>query len=147
MGEVSGWYPSKVDWWLGVILGIAPLSCLVIAAAVPGNERWIALISTAVLLAIYAGRVFPMRYAITDEHVIVRHGLVRQKIPLAKITSVRPTRSLLSSPALSLDRLDIKFGEGMFGSALLSPADKQGFLAELAAKAGLERDGDGLVRR
>jgi hypothetical protein len=29
---------------------------------------------------------------------------------------------------------------------MISPADKQEFLSELAARAGLERDGDRLVR-
>ena len=84
---------------------------------------------------------------ITDEVIVVRHGLIRQRIKLADITEVRPTRSPLSAPALSLDRIAIRFGEGMFKSAMLSPADQSGFLAELAQRAGLVREGDALVRR
>jgi hypothetical protein len=95
----------------------------------------------------YLGLVLPMRYAITDQHLVVRHGLVRQRIALRDITVVEPTRSPLSSPALSLDRLRIEFGTGFFKSAMISPAAKSEFLAELAVKAGLERDGDRLVRR
>jgi hypothetical protein len=68
------------------------------------------------------------------------------RIPLGDIVEVRPTRSPLSSPALSLDRLHIRFGEGFFKAAMISPADRQELLGELAARAGLQRDGDRLVR-
>lgn len=143
---VGRWYPSKIDWWLAVLLALGPAVCLVTAFVVPPSERVIAYASTGVLAAIYLGLVFPMRYGIDETHLIVRHGLVRQRIALADISEVHPSRSPLSSPALSLDRLHIKFGDGMFKSALISPAAKSEFLDELAAKAGLRREGERLVR-
>ena len=148
MAEVSRWYPSKVDWWLGILLAIAPAMCVVsVAVTVAAGEGMGAALGGAGFLAlIYLGLVFPMRYGISDTAIVVRHGVVRQKIPLKDIAWVRPTRSPLSSPALSLDRLHIRFGEGFFKAAMISPADKQEFLSELAARAGLERDGDRLVR-
>lgn len=142
------WYPSKVDGWIAVALALGPIACIatVVATALAGEGLLVAVVSSAVLLAVYGGLVFPMRYAVGTDAVIVRHGLITQRIPLAAITEVRPTRNPLSSPALSLDRLEITFGEGVFKHAMISPADKQGFLDELAARAGLRRDGDGLVR-
>ena len=95
---------------------------------------------------VYGGLVFPMRYGIAEDVIVVRHGVVRQKVVLRDITEVEPSRSPLSSPALSLDRLNIKFGEGFFKSVMVSPKDKSGFLDELATKAKLRRDGDRLVR-
>ncbi len=148
MSEVSRWYPSKIDWWLGIVLAIAPLVSIagVGVSIAAGSGTAVALGGTAFLALIYLGLVLPMRYGISDEAIVVRHGMVRQRIPLKDIVEVHPTRSPLSSPALSLDRLHIRFGEGFFKSAMISPADKQGFLDELAKRAGLQRDGERLVR-
>jgi hypothetical protein len=151
MSEVTRWYPSKIDWWIALLLAFAPVMCAVAAvgtllAGAGGAGAAVALGGAAFLAAIYLGLVFPMRYGITDESIVVRHGLVRQKIPLRDITEVYPTHNPLSAPALSLDRLYIRFGEGFFKAAMISPADKEGFLAELAARAGLSRDGERLTR-
>jgi hypothetical protein len=145
---VARWYPSKVDPWLAVVLAVAPVVSLVgvVATLIAGDGLAIAIAGFAVLVGVYLGLVFPMRYGIEREHLVVRHGLVRQRVRLADITLVRPTRNPLSSPALSLDRLAIRFGTGLFKSVMISPAAKDEFLAELAARAGLRRDGDGLVR-
>lgn len=138
MSEPRRWYPSKVDWWLAVILGIAPLTCIVatLSVAAARGAIWVPLAATAFLAAIYLGLVFPMRYSITDDAVVVRHGIVRQRIPLADITDVYPTRNPLSSPALSLDRLHIRFGEGFFKAVMISPRDEGEFLTELALRTG-----------
>jgi membrane protein YdbS with pleckstrin-like domain len=133
---------------VAALLAIAPVICVggAILALVAGAGVVAALAGVVVLTVVYGGLVFPMRYGITDEEIVVRHGVVRQRIPLAKIREVYPTRSPVSSPALSLDRLHIQFGDGFFKAAMISPADKDGFLQELARKAGLARDGDRLVR-
>ncbi len=149
MSEVSRWYPSKIDGWLAVVLALAPLASAgsLIAALLAGAGVGVVLGSFVLLLAVYGGLVFPMRYSITDDAVVVRHGLVRQRVPLRDLVEVRPTRSPLSAPALSLDRLHLRFGEGLFRNTMISPADKEAFLDELAARAGLVREGDRLVRR
>jgi hypothetical protein len=145
------WYPSKVDLWIGVLLALGPLVCVGTLGAliVSGETEGLAVGAgaTAFLFAIYLGLVFPMRYGIDEKDIVVRHGLVSQRIPLRDITEVAPTRNPLSSPALSLDRLHIKFGEGFFRAAMISPAEREAFLAELADKAGLVREGDRLFRR
>ena len=140
------WFRSKVDWWLGLVLLAAPVVSLVAGLSAPESERVAAYGGTLVLAAVYLGLVFPMRYGISDGELVVRHGLVRQRIKLADITAVTPTRSPLSSPALSLDRLRITFGKGFFKSVMISPADKRQFLVELALRSRLVRDGDGLKR-
>jgi hypothetical protein len=140
------WFRSKVDWWLGLVLLVAPAISLVGWVAAADSERWAASMGLLVLAAVYLGLLFPMKYGLTDTHLVVRHGLVRQKIELAKITSVEPTRSPLSSPALSLDRLRITFGAGFFKKVMISPAAKQEFLVELALRARLVRSGEGLIR-
>lgn len=140
------WFPSKIDWWLAALLAVAPIITVVAALGAPPNEQLIAFGSTLVLGAVYLGLVFPTTYGLDGTHLIVRHGLVRRRIPLEAITEVTPTRNPLSSPALSLDRLRVTYGAGLFRSVLISPADKRGFLVELALRARLTRKDDGLVR-
>lgn len=146
--SVDRWYPSKIDWWLGAILVLAPLASISGLAIAISSGRGVgtAVAGVATFAAIYIGLVFPTRYGIDHRHLIVRHGLVRRRIPLLAITEVAPTRNLLSSPALSLDRLRITFGGAVSRSVMISPADRAGFLATLAASAKLRRDGERLVR-
>ena len=149
--ETTQWYPTKVDWWLGLILFIPPIvfdrrvHCVAL-----GDQPSTALVGIASVLfviGLYVGLVFPMKYGVDDTHLLVRFGLVRQRIPLADVSEVHPTHNPLSSPALSLDRLHIQYGEGIFKSVMISPADRNGFLDDLARKAGLKREGDRLVRK
>lgn len=145
---VERWYPSKIDGWLAIILFAAPVATIggLAIAISSGHGIAVAAMGVGVIAAIYLGLVFPMRYGIDSAHVVVRHGVVRQRIALGDILEVESTRSPLSSPALSLDRVRITFGRGFFKSAMISPAAKVEFLAELAQRAGLRRDGDRLVR-
>ena len=152
MSEPERWYPSKIDTWLAVVLAIAPIACVVAAVAVLAAGEFtasaiaLALGPCAFIAAVYWGLLLPMRYGISADALVVRHGLVRQRIALGKITEVFPTRNPLSSPALSLDRLHVRFGAGLLKSTMISPVDKEAFLAELAARAGLRREGERLVR-
>jgi hypothetical protein len=150
MADETRWFPSKVDGWLAAILAIAPL---VPMTGLFGSRSWTspevllpALLGPLFFAAIYGLLVLPMRYGIGRSELVVRHGVVRRRVPLQTIASVSPTRDPLSSPALSLDRLRIATGPRPRDSILISPADRDGFLALLAERAGLARDGDRLVR-
>ena len=145
------WFPSKVDGWLAIILVVAPLVSLI---GFIDPKVWesttvllLALAGPTVFALIYGLLVFPMRYGISADELIIRHGVVRQRAKLEKIVSVEPTRNPLSSPALSLDRLKISTGPRMRDNIMISPADKEGFSSLLAQRSGLVREGDRLVRR
>lgn len=143
-------YRSKVDWWLGVLLVALPAVGLVTAillqlsgdtgAAIVG---WLSLAGIGLL---YALVVWPIEYVLEDKDLVVRFGVVRSRIPYPSIRGVRRTRNVLASPALSLDRLAIDTGGKL--APMISPSDREGFLAELAARAPhLRLEGDRLVPR
>lgn len=151
MSDVSAsWYRSKVDWWLALVLCVPPVAsvsvCIALVLDGKMSELPIGIGSVLFVAAIYFGLIFPMQYGLGDTHLIVRFGLCRQRIPLADVLEVHPTRNPLSSPALSLDRLHVKYGQSFFKAVMISPADRDRFLNELAQKAGLKREGDRLVR-
>src|SRR5262249_24468829 len=141
------WYPSKIDWWLVPVLCVAAVAVCVAFALAGSTPGLLVGVAEAVLVAgIYFGLVFPIRYGIDDTQLVVRFGICRQRIPLADIAEVCPTHNPLSAPALSLDRLHVQYGQGFFKAVLISPADHDRFLDDLARKAGLNRQGDRLVR-
>jgi hypothetical protein len=126
------------------MVAVAVCIAFALAGSTPGLLVGVA---EAVLVAgIYLGLIFPMRYGLDDTHLVVRFGLCRHRVPLADISEVRPTHNPLSAPSLSLDRLQVQYGTGVFKAVLISPTDRNLFLDELARKAGLKREGDRLVR-
>jgi len=144
------WYRSKVDGWLALVLCIPPVASIAVCVALVLDGKtselpW-GIGIVLFVFGIYFGLIFPMRYGLDDTHLLVRFGLCRQRIPLVDISEVHPTHNPLSSPALSLDRLRLQFGQGCFKTVMISPADRNGFLDDLANKAGLNREGDRLVR-
>ncbi|RXQ99680.1 PH domain-containing protein [Pseudoxanthomonas composti] len=91
----------------------------------------------ATFLGVLPALVLPLwllldtRYQLTAERLLVRCGPFRWRIALSEIRAVTPTRSLMSGPALSLDRLRVDYGR--WRSVLISPRERQAFLDELAA--------------
>lgn len=144
-------FASKRDGWLiGVLvaaLGI-PLMTLGAGLAEPRHPTglWgvlgILLASTAFVVWLF----LRTEYLLGEEELLVRSGPFRWRIPVAEIREVAPTHNPLSSPALSLDRLEIRYGNGR--CLLISPEDKERFFRSLARQAPhLEIRGDRAVPR
>ena len=148
--ETIRWYRSKVDWWLAMVLCLPPIAsvavCLGLALGEKSSELPWGIAAAALVVAVYGGLVFPMRYGVDGTHLTVRFGLCRRRIPLVDITEVYPTHNPLSSPALSLDRLHVQFGSGFLKAIMISPFHRHGFLDDLAHAASLKRQGELLVR-
>ena len=144
------WYRSKVDWWIGFSLVVPPIVAVTVCLEFLFNGRINELpwgIGGVLFVALlYFGLVVPIRYGLGEHHLEINFGLCRSRIDYSLINTVRPTRNPLSAPALSLDRLEVSYGGGMFGVALISPADREHFLKELASRAGLAQVDGELIR-
>lgn len=135
-------YRTKIDrWLLVVIIGAFASSLLILLfvnvfVGIP-IVRWVTVL---VLLAwgSVLSLIVPVSYQITASTLLVQSGWLRNRIPLASIQRVFPTRNPLSGgPALSLDRLQIEYLQGdVLRSVLISPQDKAGFVRDLAEQAG-----------
>ena len=124
-------FKSKVDLWiLLVIVAMVIMDVvLIIALAMePGSpaEKTGAILVCIALMALLASLALRTYYAVDKNVLRVVSGPFRWKIPIDQITSVTPTRTLLSSPAMSLDRLKIEYGK--LRPMVVSPADMKGFL-------------------
>lgn len=134
-------YRSKVDAWIAAILIGAFLITLITTLSVlllPGAfaAAWWSVILVVVVWGFVLSLLFPLYYEITPTALLVRCGWTRREIPLDSIQQVFPTRNPLSSPALSLDRLQVDYRQGNLPRyILISPQDKVGFLHNLSANA------------
>ena len=84
------------------------------------------IIAALVLLALIGSFLLRTYYAVDTENLRIVAGPFSWRIPISQISAVRATRNPLSSPALSLDRLRIEYGNNR--AVMISPADKAGFL-------------------
>jgi hypothetical protein len=131
-------FPSKVDRW---IVWLTAIPLLVSAAAVtsallagPPLSAALLMVGLEVLIVGFISWTFgSTRYLVTDREVIARSGPFRWRIEISGIESIRPSRNPLSSPAMSLDRLEIRYGGGR--RLLISPKDREGFLEAIAARS------------
>ncbi len=150
-------YPSKRDLWLMLIVWMLPPLMIfsLVAVAMDSEEAafWVralaiifftAFTAFSIWLAVLPHQTF---YELGSDFLEIRVGPFSHRISLGEITEAYPTRNPLSSPAWSLDRIQIRYSSSRFG-ALISPDNKIRFLAELESLAPqLERDGNRLRKR
>ncbi|WP_191273522.1 PH domain-containing protein [Neobacillus kokaensis] len=72
---------------------------------------------------------FATYYEINGNELKIVAGPFRSRIDIIEIKSIRPSRSILSSPALSMNRLEILYGK--WGMVLISPKNEEQFCEKL----------------
>ena len=126
-------YKSKIDAWLFGVLALLMAVSLytsfkIILSGPP--PTWVALILPIVLgIALPIWLLLTTRYTLQAGQLLVRSGPFKWRVPATDITRISPTSNPVSSPALSLDRLRIEYGQGKV--LMISPRDKEQFLQEL----------------
>ena len=143
-------FPSKVDRWILWLMAI-PLGVSLVAvgsaltAGPPPGAVALMVGIEALVLGFIALTFNSTRYEVTSREVIARSGPFRWRIAIDGIESIHPSRNSISSPALSLDRLEIRYDGGR--ALLVSPKDREGFLQAIVERSRhLHRAGE-QVRR
>lgn len=132
-------YQSKVDGWLKAVLLLTALSCAV-AVLAPGLAG-APLLALAVSPMLLVGIGLPLWllnstcYTLGEDKLEAKCGPFRWTVPLAEIRRLSETRNASASPALSLDRIRIDYGQGRW--IMVSPRDRDAFLAELRSRTGI----------
>ena len=124
-------FVSKVDAWISGIAVAAGFTCLSIAApmvlfSTSSAERAVLAGVVLVTLVLPIWLLLDTNYTVTGEELRIRSGPFRWRIALSEVREVSPSRSWLSSPALSLDRIRVLYGTAR--SVLVSPREKQRFV-------------------
>lgn len=129
-------HKSKVDSWFIATLGFSVIVSLAAAGFVvymkASPMTWgVAVFTAGIGAGLPVWLIRSTYYAIGSEYLLVRCGPFKFNIRLTEISHITPSNNLLSSPALSLDRLRIDYGQGR--SLMISPCDKEQFLKDIRA--------------
>ncbi|WP_088187087.1 PH domain-containing protein [Desulfosporosinus sp. FKA] len=129
------YFSSKRDIWLGLLLWIPIIAVLVLTTWIPASNGQYDPTGTFIfipIVAFIAWLWFGTGYRVTDNELKIKCGPIRKIIYLEEITKIESTRNPISSPALSLDRLEIKYGESK--TVIISPQNKEGFINQIIEK-------------
>jgi general stress protein CsbA len=121
-------YPSKK----GLVIYIPLLLLLVVEVVYIISRQYVAgLLSLTVIGAVVLPMYFNTNYTINaDGSVHIKCGLFfNTLIPAGAIKKIKPTKTIFSAPALSIDRIEIFYNK--FDSVVISPENKAEFIALL----------------
>ena len=131
-------YHSKIDHWLWILIMVTMLACLfapIIQEPSMNATSLLILIASTVLPSLIIIDIYTKTYYTIDDdkHTLkVKSGfLVNNKYDINKITKIRNTRTWLSSPALSMDRIEITIGR--YNKVVISPENKAQFISHLTS--------------
>lgn len=125
-------YRSKIDCWLAVMIsGITILPALPLV--ISGEDIWVVVL-LAFISALELAVVTGFRYVIDGSKLIVKALYVINSgtYDIGNIVEITPTRTILSSPAASLDRIAISLSNSRT-PLVISPVDKEAFISTLTA--------------
>lgn len=115
-------YPSKVDLWLVIVLGIS-FGFPILIGILDDNYYFSGIfIVFSIITFFYLKKI---QYTIHKEHLLI----CKTKIDIKSIRKIYRTRNIISSPALSLDRIAIVYNQ--YDEVLISPINKEDFIEEL----------------
>ena len=128
-------YRSKVDWWLGLLLGGSVILTLyvTIEPIIRGKGvQGITLVASVIVLVTVLP-LFRIKYVFYSSHLLVSCGIYgKERVEYGKICQLKETKNPLSSAAMSLDRLQIDYMEkGVHKSILISPVRKKEFIERM----------------
>lgn len=108
---------------------VIPLSVVFIGTSIPMfiSGAWVGLIIVG-LVALFSAHMLLTTYYVVDKGMVNVHCgfFINRNIEIASIRSIVETNNALSSPAASLDRLEINYNK--YDSVMISPKDKAGFI-------------------
>ena len=127
-------FVSEHDTWMIVLgYGAVVITAVVLSPLLVTNANGVIKAITGGLLILTVVLVswvyFGTYYVVSVKELRVRSGPFRWRIPIEEIHRVTQTRSPLSSPALSLNRLRIDYGDGKW--IMISPERREEFIQSL----------------
>ena len=137
-------FNSKIDRWLlyllvaVIVFEVAVMSLIATRVSQPAEAVGL-MIAALLLVALIGSVLLRTHYTVDGNQLRIVSGPFRWTVPIDQIDAVEATRSPISSPALSLDRLMIRYGSGR--QIMISPADRRGFLKAIGK--GIDGAGHG----
>ena len=131
-------FKSKIDLWLHLVVILFTILTLWLLYSYVTNK--VSIVMLILFIAVLILIILPMYlftyYVFEDLYLRIRCGLmVNIKIYYKDIVSLKESKNLISSPALSMDRIEIKYYKNFHSDfIIISPERKQEFIDELNKK-------------
>lgn len=123
-------YKSKIDIWLVVLFYVMML--LPTLVALIDMFSWIMVALDVLLLGFVSITLFNTKYIIDGELLYIKCGfLPKEKCFISQIVKIKNTHNIISAPAISLDRIEIRLNNRQ--QLIISPLDKEEFINHLRA--------------
>lgn len=123
-------FSTEVSWKiLGPVLLIFSIVMFLIYQSGAETKEILAFLFGALAVVFYL--IYGIRYEIADNYMLkVRAGVFYNiNVPIEHIHTIEKTNSILSAPASSLDRIEIKYNK--YDSVVISPKHRDFFIQEL----------------
>jgi|SRR5699024_9333401 uncharacterized membrane protein YdbT with pleckstrin-like domain len=133
-------FSSKKDIWLGIPIWAILAAFLWMFYNAISQASIVGVIIALILLGFVGAIWFRTRYIIQDEVLIIKYGFMKQTINIKEIKSIRKTTNPFVSPALSIHRIEINYGN--YETVQISPKEINPFVDELQ-----KRNADTQVQR
>ena len=125
-------YKSRIDKSV-IILFVVAIAVFLGAMLVSYDIVWSLVINSLLIVAItwlLVDMLIHTDYTISNRRLIIRCGvLYRMTLPIDNITSISLKSSLVSSPALSLTRIELRYGK--HNRVYISPQNQDSFISDL----------------
>lgn len=121
-------YKSKIG--LELVFPIVLIFGTVLALTISQKPGWIGIVILLPVMIFVAYTFMTTNYTIESDVLIIKCGFLFNKtIDIRTINKISETNNPLSSPATSLDRLEIIYGK--FDSVIISPKQKTEFINDI----------------
>ncbi len=125
-------FESKKDAWITTVLWFSNLICIatLIFIILEGSDTTIDIITSLILVLtviVTHSILVNTYYLVSENELIIRMGFFTKCIPLSDITEMKLKVDILSSMALSIHRIHIRFKKSRVG-VQISPVDRDGLI-------------------
>jgi hypothetical protein len=94
------------------------------------NKAWLGILIILPIIAFVVHMLMTTYYVVEGGTLTIKCGfLYNLKVDIGTIKKIKETNNALSSPAASLDRLEVSYGK--FDDVMISPKDKAEFINHL----------------
>lgn len=127
MGEL--YFKSKKDIWFTILIwGVTVLMAWLMVVDKSVMIHIVGVLTISLLLWLWFGT----NYKIEEEHLKIKSGPFRSTVNIEDIKRLNATNTLMSGPALSIDRIEIHHRK--YDKAIISPKDRIEFVQALLTK-------------
>ena len=120
-------YPSKISYGLLIFI-----LAVLIGTTIPMIVKpiWTGLLINTVAILFTVHLFLNTYYVIDGEFLIVKSGIIfNKKVDINSVKSIKETKTIISAPALSFDRLEVNWGKHT--GVVISPKDKKKFIEHM----------------